>query len=220
MELTFSSVTVNDNLQNLNLTIPTDGITVIYDETEKDSETLLRCLIGLDHWQEGEIYLDQEELGNYLAGHALVKTFAYVFEDATMLSNLSLRENLHLPYQLRWEGEELQKFDENLAVMMERFGLNIDLQSRPAFIKPAERKMLCFIQAMLLKPLILLINNPLFLFNHRQRKLVLSILSEQAKEQSMIIASSDVELLEGLADRVISIQRSASGLSIKSTTKT
>lgn len=220
MQLILSNLTVNDALRNLDLNIQTDGISVFYDETESAAERILQCLVGLDDWLEGQVMLDGEVLERYLSDHALVKTFAYVFEDGTMMSNLSLRENLYLPYQLRWEGEELQRFDADLKALLERFGLDIDLQMRPAFIKPAMRKLLCFVQALLLKPAVLLINNPLYLLNHRQRSLLISILAEYAQTQAMIIATSDCDLRGEFADRVVIFEPSEQGFLLKSPTNT
>ncbi len=215
MQLAFSSFTVDDALRNLDLDLHPDGITVFYDEEDKWAEKLLRCLIGLDPWQEGQIYLDGKLWDQYISEHSLIKTFTYVFDDGTMMSNLSLKENLYLPYQLRWEGDDLHRFEEELASLTARFGIDIDLRIRPALIRPAERKMLCFIQALMLKSTVLLINNPLYLLNHKQRDLLISVLMEYASQQPMIIASYDSELSRGFADRTVFIHSTDTGLSVK-----
>jgi len=215
MQVTLSNLTIDERLRNLDLSIQTDGIAILYDETETAAECILRCLIGLDEWQEGQLLLDGEDWADYISRHALVKTFAYVFEDGTMMSNLSLRENLYLPYQLRWESDGLERFDSELSTLLDRFGLNIDMHIRPASIKPAERKLLCFVQALLLRPTVLLINNPLYLLNHRQRSLLISILTEYAKAQAMIIATSDCELIGKFADQVVKFEPHEQGFSIK-----
>ncbi len=215
MHIAFSSFTVDDTWRNLDLDFHPDGITVFYDEEEMWAERLLRCLIGLDPWQEGQIYLDDKLWDQYISERSLIKTFAYVFEDGIMMSNLSLKENLYLPYQLRWEGNDLHRFEEELASLTTRFGIDIDLQLRPALIKPVERKMLCFIQALMLKPAVLLINNPLYLLNHKQRDLLISVLTEYASQQPMIIASYDSELSGRFADRTVFIHSTDTGLSVK-----
>ncbi|MBM4403992.1 MAG: ATP-binding cassette domain-containing protein [Candidatus Cloacimonetes bacterium] len=215
MQLTFSSFTVNNIINQLDLSFPVEGITVLYDETESAAEMLLRCLIGLDRWKEGQIWLDDTELTHYIEEKTLINTFAYVFEDGTMMSNLSLRENLWLPYQLRWKGEDPALFDKKLAVLMKRLDLDIDLRWRPAFIKPAQRKQLCYIQAILLQPTILLINNPSYLLNRKQRALLQSILAEQAPGQAMIIASSDDDFTREIADRTVRFDLTSTELSAR-----
>ncbi|HPC51453.1 MAG TPA: ATP-binding cassette domain-containing protein [Candidatus Cloacimonas acidaminovorans] len=184
MHIAFKNVSINGLLHNFNLNFTTDGCTVLYDPCEKYSSTILTALMGLYNLDEGNILLDGIYLEEYCRQNSLISTFSLVFDEGIMLSNLSLCENLLLPWNKRFASEDQNAFEQELKLLMEELNLNCGWELRPAYLSPAERKFFCFIRSLLLKPKIMLIDDPYYLFNKEERRLLLGFLQKHSKKRS------------------------------------
>jgi ABC-type ATPase involved in cell division len=91
---------------NLNLNLETKGATLLYDTSEISSAAVLKSLVDPEAISEGGIFLDDLPLETYYEKHLIPETFGYVFDAAIMLSNLSIRENLYLPFKIRYQNHE------------------------------------------------------------------------------------------------------------------
>lgn len=177
--------------QKINLSLSLAPVCVIKAAKLELATGVLNAIVGLERILEGQILIDETPLGSLLQAEALPKTFGYVFADGIMLSNLTLRENLLLPYRLVVEGEVEQTFTERAAEWMERFKLDIDLELRPAFAKASDLKLLSLIRALIFNPRILILDDPYYLLNQDQRKLCFEVLQSIRQEHFMLINSRD-----------------------------
>ncbi|MDD2331999.1 MAG: hypothetical protein PHI68_05035 [Candidatus Cloacimonetes bacterium] len=176
---------------------------LLIDALESSAEAILESLIGLSDALEGNIYLDDIPLIDRLSKESEI--FGYVFDEGIMISNLSIRENLFLPYQLHFQHATGADFDAALQEWMKIFELDVDVFQRPAFVKPSYRKLFCFIRVLLLKPPILLLDNPLYLLNSLQRKRLIKVLEGLNQDYSMLIFSNDDEFRQGFCKQIITI---------------
>lgn len=203
MQIRFSEVCSSGNLNCFDLDFSSEGCTVLYDPTEHLSASILATLVGLQAPEAGELYLDGVEYNDFFLQHRLISTFAFVFDEGIMLANLTIRENLLLPWKLRFPGESLTTFDTDLGRLLRMLDIECDVNLRPALVSPAMRKFLGFIRGVMLKPRILLIDDPFYLFNKIERTKIFNFLQEIKAEQDMLIASADDEFLGDIATKVI-----------------
>lgn len=203
MKITFKDVCSSGNLEHSNLEFETMGCTVLHDPVEKQSRSILDVLAGLEDVERGRLLIDGQEYHDYMAKRNLLEVFSYVFDEGIMLANLSLRENMLLPWKKRFEDRGIDQFDSTLQDWIKRFGIQTDLSLRPALIDPAERKFLGLIRSIMVQPELLIIDDPYYLFNKTERTRMLSYLLQLKPTQNMLIASADDDFLEGFADRVI-----------------
>jgi ABC-type lipoprotein export system ATPase subunit len=200
-----SEVCSANNLNCFSLDFVVNGCTVIYDPTEHISTSILSALIGLDNIDAGIVLLDGIPYDDYFLKHRLISTFALAFDEGIMLSNLTIRENLMLPWKIRFPNMDITTFNGELHAWMQRLELDCDLNLRPAFISPAHKKFLGFIRGVMLKPKLLLIDDPFYLFNKTERQRIFSFLQILKSEQEMLIASADDEFLSGFGSNVIDL---------------
>ncbi len=205
MHIHLAEVCSRNSLQCFSLDFEVNGCTVIYDPVEHISASILSTLIGLDNIDTGNVLLDGIPYDDYFLNHRLISTFALVFDEGIMLSNLTIRENLLLPWKIRFPGEDITTFNGELNRWMERLELNCDINLRPAFVSPASKKFLGFIRGVMLKPKLLLIDDPFYLFNKTERNLIYGFLQSLKSEQEMLIASADDEFLGSFATNVIDL---------------
>ncbi len=203
MQIRFSDVCSSDKLNCFNLDFVCEGCTVLFDPTEHVSGSILETLVGLQQPETGELYLDGLGYDDFFLQHRLISTFALVFDEGIMLANLTLKENLQLPWKLRFPGEPVSAFESELDRWLKRLNLDCDVSLRPALVSPAVRKFLGFVRGCMLKPKILLIDDPFYLFNKTERARILTFLQSLMDEQEMLIASADDEFLGDISTKVI-----------------
>ena len=228
MHIVFENVVITGVANNLNLEFHTKGCTVLYDPSESISSAILSALIGLYELDSGCIYLDGIPKPEYLLNHSLISTFSLVFNEGIMLANLSVKENLLLPYNKRFKTVDKNKFERELKFWMQILNQDIDLELRPAFLTPSQRKFFCLIRSLLLKSKIMLIDDPYYLFNRNERKQIYDFLLrftstkgiekdptnkyesaiensnyDQFWAQEMLISTSDEDFIGNFATQVI-----------------
>lgn len=205
MQLLFEHFSSSAGLSDLCLEIVTTPCTVLFDPRQTVSTAILSALAGLDEVLSGSLSIDGIKHEEYFNSQNLLSVFACVFDEGTMLANLSIRENLLLPWHKRFEGHLEKDFDRELLGWMELMQLKLDTNSRPAFISPAQRKFVGFIRGFMLKPQLLLINDPYYIFSKSERQRIMAFLGTAGKAQPMLIASTDDDIGDLLAAQVIDL---------------
>jgi ABC-type lipoprotein export system ATPase subunit len=205
MHIHLNEVCSSDNLKCFSLDIEINGCTVIYDPGEHISASILATLVGVDDIDAGDVLIDGISFDDYFLQHRLISTFAHVFDEGIMLSNLTIRENLLLPWKIRFPNEDITTFNGELNAWMKSLELNSDINLRPAFVSPAHKKFFGFIRGVMLKPRLLLIDDPYYLFNKTERNLIFRFLYSLNGAQEMLIASADDDFLGDIATDVIDL---------------
>jgi ABC-type transporter Mla maintaining outer membrane lipid asymmetry ATPase subunit MlaF len=209
MLIEFDHVTTDTTLSDFSLEIRLEGTVVILDPSEELSRSILSTLVGLDKVLAGEIRIDGQEFNRYFEDKDLPKVFGYIFDKGIMLSNLSLRENLLLPYRWFNPGErKLKDFERELVQWLQAFELKIDLDQRPSVFKPAILKMVSYIRTLMLKPKILVIDDPYYILNKTERCVIRRVLSQLQQTQTMLIASADDDFCPPFAGELIDLSPS------------
>lgn len=205
MQIEIKEICNSNHLNCFSISIPVDKCTVLFDLAEVVSANILSTLIGVDLYDAGSIVIDGMRYDDYISTNGMISTFAMVFDEGIMLSNLTLRENLLLPWRLRFAGRDEQEFDADLSYWESRLNLDCDFSLRPAYVSPAKKKLCGFIRGLMLKPKVLLIDDPYYLFNKSEREQIYSLLRGLIGEQAMLIASADDDFAHDLADTVLKI---------------
>jgi len=182
-----------EQLRDLNLKLDLSSSVLISDEHEERATDLLKCLIYPEYAISGDIFIDGVLCRDFLKKHTITEIFGYVFDTGIMLSNLSIRENLALPYRLRFPQRVGDEFSSEIREWLCLFDLELDLELRPAFVKASILKELCFIRTLMLKPRVLIIDNPLYLLNRFERENLMRILIAIKENTPILIASTDLE---------------------------
>lgn len=218
MKISFQKVSSSGNLRDLDLEFITGKCTVIHEAGEKTSGAILALLAGVDDLEAGQLLLNDVDYHSYLATKKHLEVFSYVFDEGIMLANLSLRENLLLPFRNRFEDKQHSDFDRKVNEWQEMLGIRIDLNLRPVMIDAADRKFLSVIRSLLTEPELMLIDDPYYILNKTERQKMLEFLREVGKKQPLLIASADDDFREGFADLVINLNKmgiSGTGTQVK-----
>lgn len=166
-------------------------------------KTTLMNLIGmLDHPSSGSILLDgvditkksQKELVNFRR-----KTVGFVFQQFHLIPSLTAYENVALP--LVFAGDKEQ---DSVAEAMERVGLSHRIGHKPNELSGGEQQRVAIARALVMKPKILLADEPTGALDGKTGEMVLSLLKSLAGEMTVVMVTHNSELGEQ-SDRIINL---------------
>jgi len=158
---------------------------------------------------EGSVFFQGEDL--YAAGEKRIKELkrriAYVFSEGTMISNLTVAENLELPVRFHHPEMDAAALKETIRRKLDDFELPDVLKYRPAQLSYYVLKKLAFIRAVLLDPCLILLDKPMFNLENKDSEQVLAFLADlKRKGVTLVMVSQFSSLMEPLIDVTIDIK--------------
>jgi ABC-type lipoprotein export system ATPase subunit len=180
---------------------------------EKANVFLLNVIGGIQppqyHHQQARVLF--QGLDMYESGERVIKEIkkkiAFVFCEGTLVSNLTIKENLLLPLRYHYPGFDDAAVMEKINGDFNYFGIPDVLEKRPAEISYDVRKKLAFIRVSLQEPELILMDKPFFNLDEHERDRVIRYLENlKSKGITFIIFSRCVSVLEPLIDKAILLE--------------
>ena len=142
----------------VDLALPARGVSVLFGRSGSGKTSLLRCIAGLENAARGHIAFDGDtwqDRGHFTPTHR--RPLGYVFQEASLFSHLSAGDNLR--FAARRADKNSAGIDFPRAVALLDLG---DLLHRsPAQLSGGERQRIAIARALLIKPRLLLMDEPL-----------------------------------------------------------
>ncbi len=180
---------------DVNLELPSTGVTVIYGASGSGKTTLLRCIAGLERAARAEICVANQlwqSRGYFLETHK--RSLGFVFQEASLFPFMSVRKNLLLAIGDLSTTEKLRFFDEVVSLM----GIDNQLERKPNQLSGGERQRVAIARALLLKPSILLFDEPLASLDSARKNEILPYLDKLQSATNtpiLYVTHSDDEVL-------------------------
>jgi len=144
-------------LNDLSFSVPTGSITLLIGPNGAGKSTVLKTLFGLLTPKQGNIYLNGEEITGASQKDLLAKGIAFVPQGRNLFGQLSAYENLELggiTIGMKTTHERIPEVLEFFPRVKER------MNSAAASLSGGEQKQLEIGRALLLRPKVLLIDEP------------------------------------------------------------
>ncbi|MFB0533574.1 MAG: ABC transporter ATP-binding protein [Anaerolineae bacterium] len=162
--------------------------------------TILRIIAGLEKPDQGDVYLGEERVNDV---HPMERDVAMIFEDPALYPHMTAYDNLAHPLRLR----KLPKTEINRKVgeMAEFLHITHLLERRPDAFSGGERRRVAIGRALVRKPRVLLLDQPLTDLDAWLRQEMTGELKRLQREtgQTMIYATHDFEEAVTMADRIM-----------------
>ncbi|MDI1328476.1 MAG: molybdenum ABC transporter ATP-binding protein [Brevundimonas sp.] len=176
-------------------------ITCLFGRSGAGKTTVAELVAGLIHPVRGRVLLDGEVLFDSDAGlsvPAWKRRIGYVFQDARLFPHMTVRDNLL--YGPRRSGELHPALDQAAALL----GLEGLLERRPGALSGGEARRVAIGRALLTRPRLLILDEPLAGLDGARRGDILPYLDRLARDGPPILyVSHSVEEVARLADRVV-----------------
>ncbi|HEV7280749.1 MAG TPA: ABC transporter ATP-binding protein [Pirellulaceae bacterium] len=194
-------------LEDVNLRIDGSESLSIVGPSGSGKSTLLNILGGLDTPTGGTVRLGEiepfslkeRELARYRNEHV-----GFVFQEHYLLPQLTALENVLVP-ALAWKGAS-KDLTQRAKDLLARVGLGDRTTHIPAELSGGERQRVAVARAMLLRPELLLADEPTGSLDFANAKAVTELLIEMRRsENAILIVVTHSEELASLADRKFEI---------------
>jgi branched-chain amino acid transport system ATP-binding protein len=166
--------------------------------------TLMKTLAGALRASRGRVQLGERDVTVLTAYQRARSGLALVPEGRHVLATLSVQDNLELTRSVEGHRQGLGPFDERLAEAYQLFPRLKERAGQLAgSLSGGEQQMLAIARALLLKPDVLMLDEP----TQGLAPIIIRSLSETLKglrgRFAMIVVEQNKAFLEGLADRVL-----------------
>ncbi len=189
----------------MSFSAPSRGITALFGPSGCGKTTLLRCVAGLTRVDDGVFSLDGEvwqDGGAFRPPHR--RPIGYVFQEASLFPHLSVRANLlygRRRADRRSPGDDGVDVDATLDLL----GLDRLLDRAPSHLSGGERQRVAIGRALLARPRLLLMDEPLSALDRPAREEILPYLERlhAALSIPVLYVSHDLGEVERLADHLV-----------------
>ncbi|MFC6979710.1 molybdenum ABC transporter ATP-binding protein [Microbulbifer taiwanensis] len=186
----------------MNTVLPGRGITAIFGRSGSGKTTLLRCFAGLQQADRARLVVGGEtwqDEGLSLPTHK--RPLGYVFQEASLFPHLSARGNLD--YAIKRAGAECP--GELIERVVSLMGIGPVLDRFPGQMSGGERQRVAIARALLIRPRLLLMDEPLASLDTARKQEILPYLERLRSEFDMPIlyVSHSIDEVARLADHLL-----------------
>jgi molybdate transport system ATP-binding protein len=180
------------------------GVTALFGPSGAGKTTLVNVIAGLARPDSGRISLDGETLFDAERGihvPARERRFGYVFQEGRLFPHLTVRQNLTYSRWFRSGGRPQADFDHIVGLL----GIGDLLERRPAQLSGGERQRVAIGRALLARPRLLLLDEPLASLDAHRRNEILQYIELMRDEVRIpvVYVSHSVEEVLRLASTVV-----------------
>ena len=196
-----------------------DGVTlevgegVVYallGESGTGKSTLLRCISGLETFDEGAVRVGGSALfENHRLQHAVRRRVGLVFQQHHLFAHMTAIENvMEAPVQVaKLSVDDAKKRAEKL---LEQLGVAHRRDARPSELSGGEAQRVAIARAMAMEPAVLLLDEPTSALDPARRKGVTELLIELAKGgTTLVVATHDLPFARDVASRAGMLENGA-----------
>lgn len=183
-------------------------VTGLFGNSGAGKTSIVNMIAGLTRPDRGLISLDGETLDDTQSGIHVPphrRRIGYVFQDARLFPHLNVKQNLD--YGRRMNGLDYDAAAESRTVELLDIGHLLD--RRPAQLSGGERQRVALGRALLAKPRLLLLDEPLGSLDEQRKADILPYFIKLRDEASipMVFVSHDANEMRRLATNVVMLKR-------------
>lgn len=191
-----------DSRLDVDLQIPSRGVTALFGPSGCGKTTLLRAIAGLDRHPQGQLRFGPEvwqDADRFLPSHR--RDLGYVFQEASLFTHLDVRRNLEYGYRRTPAAKRTISLDKAIHLL----DLEDLLQRNPNTLSGGERQRVAMARALAMSPRILLMDEPLAALDADSKQAILPYLENLHRELAIpvLYVSHTLDEIARLADHLV-----------------
>ena len=195
-------------LKDVNLTIKSRDIYGIIGLSGAGKSTLVRCINGLETFDEGEILFNDQILCSSTKRVERTKKskIAMIFQSFNLLQQVDVLKNVEFALEIN----NIPNKREKAIKALERVGLGDKLHSFPSQLSGGQAQRVAIARAIVLEPEVLLSDEGTSALDPETTESILKLLKELNKELGLtiIMISHQINVIESICNRVAILSNS------------
>ena len=192
---------------DVDLTLPSTGVSVLFGHSGSGKTTLLRCIAGLEQAPLGYLEINEhvwQDSKRQIFIPTYKRPLGYVFQEANLFSHLTVLDNLHFGLKRIKNNLGLIKLNQTIELL----GIGHLLARMPNNLSGGERQRIAIARALALNPEILLMDEPLASLDLKRKQEILPYLSRlhQQLDIPVIYVTHSQQEVAQLADTLVILE--------------
>jgi glutamate/aspartate transport system ATP-binding protein len=179
-------------------------VVVVCGPSGSGKSTLIKCVNGLEPFQQGEIIVNGESVGaNSTNLNRLRSKIGMVFQHFELFPHMSVTENLNLA-QIKVLGRSREEANAKSASLLKRVGLEAHAHKFPGQLSGGQQQRVAIARGLAMNPIAMLFDEPTSALDPEMINEVLDVMVELAHEgMTMMVVTHEMGFARKVAHRVI-----------------
>jgi len=194
------------SLDTVSVVIPGNRSTVIMGPSGSGKSMLLKVAAAVIPPDSGRVLLHGKNLQRLSQKELLEfrRTSGFMFQDAALWANKTIFENLALPIQFHFPNRSPEEIERRIRELLQPMNLLDSLNLRPAALSEGEQKIVSFLRAIVLEPIILFLDEPTPSIDYQLLEKMLGMIRGLKDRGCTIIAvTHDAHLTSMIANHLV-----------------
>ena len=191
-------------LANCTTKVDKGEVVVVCGPSGSGKSTLIKCVNGLEPFQEGEIVVNGESVGARDTNLPRLRAkIGMVFQHFELFPHMSVTDNLNLA-QVKVLGRSREEATAKSMALLERVGMTTHAAKYPGQLSGGQQQRVAIARALSMDPIAMLFDEPTSALDPEMINEVLDVMVELAREgMTMMVVTHEMGFARKVAHRVI-----------------
>lgn len=195
-------------LKGIDLQIEKGKIFGLVGRSGTGKSTLLRCINGLEKYNEGSLYVDGIDVRNLSEKElrSFRKDIGMIFQHFSLLDRLTVYDNIALP--MRCWNYDKSFIDKKVRELLEVIDIPDKINSKPGELSGGQKQRVAIARALAMEPKILLCDEATSALDPKSTKSIIALLNKINKELgiTMVIVTHEISVLRSVCEEIAIIE--------------
>jgi ABC-type lipoprotein export system ATPase subunit len=195
---------IRNVLDEVDLTIRKGELVGILGESGCGKSTLLNIIGLIDNYNSGEYIFNGTPIARKDRTRIRGLYMGFVFQLYYLIPDLTVRQNLQVPFLYKANNVARRNYFEIEKEILDLLGISNLVAQKVDCLSGGEKQRVALARAMMLKPLLLIADEPTGALDAANTSVVINALSEYSKTHSVVLVTHNVALSTSV-DRAITL---------------
>jgi glutamate/aspartate transport system ATP-binding protein len=179
-------------------------VVVVCGPSGSGKSTLIKCVNGLEPFQQGEIIVNGISVGDPKTNLPKLRSHVgMVFQHFELFPHMSIEQNLTIA-QVKVLGRNHDEAQEKGLKLLDRVGLSAQAKKHPGQLSGGQQQRVAIARALAMDPICMLFDEPTSALDPEMINEVLDVMVQLAKEgMTMMVVTHEMGFARKVANRVI-----------------
>lgn len=196
---------VSVGIRGVNLEFNIGEFVAITGESGSGKSTLLNVISGMDTYEEGEMFVENEPTSHYMQvdwEEYREKYISFIFQNYNIIDSFTVLQNVELSLMSIEDSKERRK---KALELIERVGLKSHIHHRGSKLSGGQKQRTVIARALAKDSPIILADEPTGNLDSKSSKEIIELLHEVSKDKLVIVVTHNEEEVKDFATRHIRI---------------